>query len=66
MRLYLFNYNFKLRSFVKNLKIEYDPPFLGENLWKIAESTLISVDSRNFETWGQFPPMSEKCGGLVN
>ena len=26
----------------------------------------ISVDSRNFEMWGQFPPMSEKCGGLVN
>ena len=25
-----------------------------------------SVDSRNFEMWGQFPPMSEKCGGLVN
>ena len=25
----------------------------------------ISVDSRNFEMWGQFPPMSEKCGGLV-
>ena len=24
-----------------------------------------SVDSRNFEMWGQFPPMSEKCGGLV-
>ena len=25
-----------------------------------------SVDSRNFEMWGQFPPMSETCGGLVN
>ena len=21
-----------------------------------------SVDSRNFEMWGQFPPMSETCG----
>ena len=28
--------------------------------------SLLSVDSRNFEMWGQFPPMSEKCGGLVN
>ena len=28
--------------------------------------SLISVDSRNFEMWGQFPPMSKKCGGLVN
>ena len=27
---------------------------------------LYSVDSRNFEMWGQFSPMSEKCGGLVN
>ena len=25
-----------------------------------------SVDSRNFEMWGRFPPMSEKCGGSVN
>ena len=28
--------------------------------------TIYSVDSRSFEMWGQFPPMSEKCGGLVN
>ena len=25
---------------VKNLKIEYDPHFLGENFWKIGESSL--------------------------
>ena len=39
---------------------------------KIAEYHILtncskcSVDSRNFEMWGQLSPMSEKCGGLVN
>ena len=32
----------------------------------LSLSASCSVDSRNFEMWGQFPPMSEKCGGLVN
>ena len=42
-------------------------PYLLSRNTRVCTIIIVSVDSRNFEMWGQFPPpMSEKCGGLVN